>query len=231
MKFTYYLIVIIFFTNVTNTIAQSNTALKRAMTDSRIANNAELDPDIVGTKFITENFELGILTFVSDNESTRNLLRYNVYDDLFEIKNEEQINHVIKTSDIDINLAGKKYSFISDLNNDMKFKPGYYEVIHLFKDGSRLLQKYSKRHIAAKAPKSSYDTGKPARIIDARNLVYLGNDNNPVEINNHKKRVLDFFDKDERKEYKNLIKKRKLEFDDYIYTGIIELIEHSKSKS
>jgi len=120
--------------------------------------NNKLPSNVKGSPYLNKTFMPGVAT-IKDQSYTA-ILRYNAYSDEIEMKDEDNKNiSLLKRDYITASFDGNNYEIIN-LGN----KKGY--VIVLEKGHYSLFKRYIKEFIPEKEGATSYNSGKPAQLID-----------------------------------------------------------------
>jgi hypothetical protein len=172
---------------------------QRYVRDSKLNSTIE-NVDYKGSPYLYENFVPGTLKI---NKEVFNVsIRYNAYQDEFEMKNaKDEIVAVLKKSDVDVQMGNQIYKLLN-YNNKLT----YFEILS---DGvnMRLLKKDIKKFMEAKEAENSYSSAKPAKFVLETNY-YLQSNNSITPVKLNKKSILAQFDK--KAEVTKFIKLNKL---------------------
>jgi len=175
-------------------------------------------------QYLNENFVLGTIKFQEENISQANLLRYNVVNDVFEVKTDKGQMIIKQSEKIDIILEDAHYYYLNNTNSK-----GYHQLIKDFGNENKLFLKVKKIYKEAKKATTPYSLDTPATFTEVKTILYADNQGNVKAIKNNKKRVLNFFPEEARTTIKKYIKKQKLTFKGDDYSSIIKLIEKYSS--
>jgi hypothetical protein len=172
---------------------------------------------VVGSPYLDEDFTKGVI--VDDKNETNNAayLRYNSYNDIFEIKlnlNSDAVKSLQRTSNYKYILNGETYILINSpkVINKFHYRNGNGYVVELkATDNLSLYKRYAKQYKKGREAKSNYDAVKPARLDTKITYIFKFQGEKYVTVEPHKKKVLDAFD-EHKKEIKNFIKENKIKF-------------------
>jgi len=161
-----------------------------------------------GSPYYDKNFNSGFISNLKDGKTYNYLLRYNVYDDVFEIKNQENsIVQLSKKPRLKISLKNKKFVLTKYKNKESQII-GYLELI-LNNNNIFLYKRHQKILISARKAKSSYEKDKPARFNTSISFYYKLNNETIDLLPKKKKDFLKIFPNKSDK-IKSYIKENKL---------------------
>ena len=162
----------------------------------------------IGSPYLEKEFSQGILYDSIQNKSYSVLLRYNIYNDLFEVKkSENSIFNLAKRSNFTFNINERKFvllDYFEEYNN-----AGYFEVL-LDGQNMSLYKKYKRILQPPVKAQSSYEKDKPAKFINSESLFYKSGNSNKLNKLPKKKKELYTIFKKKIKEVENYISKNKL---------------------
>ena len=158
-------------------------------------NNAET-VEILGSAYLIEEFKNGAI-FYNTTPIGEYLLRYNVYGEEFEILSPDDTKSAVaKTSEVAIQIEGKKYVFKYFLDDDERSRFGYFEVISTTDKGHYTLLKKNKKILTeSRKAVTSFDVNRPARFVDTEAYYLLIDDKEIVKIRPQNGYVSRFFKK------------------------------------
>lgn len=193
------------------------------------ASTEKLDlSDFKGSVYLEDKFQQGIIYDELTGQERNKWLRYNVLDDVFEIKQTESsktIEVLKKTYEISVAFNDNRFYYRNYVDENGKATTGYVFKIAASKT-NEFYKKYSKHLVMPQKAQTSLEQDRPGKIKDKNYyIVGKGNDLKPTEIN--KKNIYTFFSKEEVPNLKTYVKDHKLKFkktDD-----IKELVDYSKS--
>lgn len=193
--------------------------------------------DIDGTVFLKENFEIGSIVDLNNDISTELYLRYNAYQDLFEIILEEgatQIKTIDRSTNFVYKYGGETFKLVESNNlNIYHYNTGNSFLVEVkkYNDEITLYKRYVKELVEGKKATSSYEQDKPSKLKD-ETLYYLKDKNKLVLLEVHKKRILEKFSGDDQEKLEDFIKDEKIKFrgnNDEIEDELVKLFEYYSS--
>ncbi len=153
------------------------------------------DEKIVGTAYLEKGFQPGQV-FYNETSIGDYLLRYNVYNEEFEILNtDESMSAVSKTSEVNVKVGLKKYVFKYYKEDDGRSKFGYFEVMSNMSDKAILLKKNKKLFSESRKAVTSFDVNRPARFVTMETYYLLFSDKEIVKIRLQNSFINRFFKK------------------------------------
>lgn len=173
-----------------------------------------------GSPFIEEDLKEGIVTTGEDNKQVF-FMRYNVLDERIEFSKTNDVatlKALPKIEDLVVLLDGKTYQYIASGN----LPAGYYEIVKAFDADTFLLVDHDKIIMEVEL-KSSYNSSQKSKIRSSE-TIFLFDNKNAIEIDNHKRRSVEAFPESTQSELKSYIKENKIRFNDD-YKGLIALID------
>jgi len=189
----------------------------RDISDNLMTDNAGKKIDegpVRGTPYVNEDFVKGVIVDVKNEKNIPGLLRYDSYNDNFEIKVESNsIKSLKRTPNYEYILDGEKYVLINSpqVINKYHYRNGNGYVVELKKTANlSLYKRYAKQYKKGKKAISNYDIDKPASLETKTTYIFKFKDEY-VTVEPHKKRVLEAFT-DHKKEVKKFIKENKIKF-------------------
>lgn len=126
--------------------------------------------EITGSPYLNNKFVPGVVSY-RDTILGEYPLRYNVYAEEFELKKGDTVNAIAKTSEVKINLNGRKFIFKYYKNKNVN-EFGYFEIISE-NEKCTLLKKYRKALTEFKPAVTSFDVDVPARFVDLEDFFIL----------------------------------------------------------
>lgn len=194
---------------------------------SEIAADRDLDTaDIVGSIYLKDGFLPSKIQDSRLNNSTAVLLRYNIYNDIFEVKYgyDDDVYGLIKNKDFVAELNGKKFIYQTYTDASGKVKSGYLEIIESNKDFSIYKQYYQQLTMPRKA-RTSLESDVPARI-NTYSTYYIERNNELKVLKLNRKDIASAFPEN-KNEINTFIKKERLKFKDD--KDILKLATYIKS--
>lgn len=178
------------------TFSQSNTSL-------RTLDNSGINPALIravgnglafqGTPYLTKSFQAAKVEIINQNA----LMRYNAAQDQFEFISTKgdtlALNKTQDFGDITFPVSKTRYLLKSYIEKSGRSTTGYL-VLLFEKNNYMLFQRQKIIFFEAKVPKSSYDTGSPARYERAKDVFFIKiKDNEVIELPTSKKNILRMF--------------------------------------
>jgi hypothetical protein len=121
-----------------------------------------------GTPYVNEDFVKGVIVDVKNEKNIPGLLRFDSYNDMFEIKLESNsIKSLKRTPNYEYILDGEKYVLINSpqVINKYHYRNGNGYVVELkATDKLSLYKRYAKQYKKGKEAISNYDVDKPATL-------------------------------------------------------------------
>ncbi|MGB3590170.1 MAG: hypothetical protein WBA16_00660 [Nonlabens sp.] len=178
-----------------------------------------------GTAFLNKELTQARL-IVNGGNTQVFFMRYNILEDRMEFspkKNISNLKAMPKSSDIVINLQGKRFQFLNaSLKNNNR--SGYYEIIHAYDENTLLVIKHKKSILEREGSQSSMYSMKTRSTLKDSKELFLFEDNNLTELSNNKKRLLKILPKEYKKALSTFIKDNKIKFNDD-YRGLTATIK------
>jgi hypothetical protein len=201
MKFNYVVIsIFLFFTH--GFISAQNSDYYDPLIyniDTRIEHNVSgvntnIDLSIVkGSPYENKNFQLGKAVNSETGNPQNYYLRYNVYNDVFELKkgkNDTKTGGLIKSENIYVSINNREYHYKKYLDSHSNTKEGYFILLKKGNKSSLYLKK-TKDFKDKVMPKDSFEKEKPAAFIDNNPAYYLQKGDVLVSISSRKKKFLE----------------------------------------
>jgi hypothetical protein len=200
MKFSYLVIsIFLFFTH--GVISAQNSDYYDPLIyniDTRIEHNvsgvsSNIDLSTVkGSPYENKNFQLGKAVNRTTGKPEDFYLRYNVYNDVIELKKSNastDIGGLIKSEDIYAIINNREYHYKKYLDSKSKQKEGYFILLKKGKHSSLYLKKL-KDFKDKVMPKDNFEKEKPATFTDDQTY-YLQKGNVLVHVASRKKKFLE----------------------------------------
>ena len=205
-KFQNELMILIFFINISS--YSQNTDVENIYTDATSLTAIDrTSKEIVGSSYISDNF----LRAKVSNRGMVYSMRYNAYRDEMEIELEGKPFYLPKTSYYAINFdfPDKEYQLFN-FEEKGETKKGFFVVISKNGATSLLLKEKIKlyKEVPAKLGFTRYEPPILGRLDDK---IYIGTNQEAVELPNKKKDILNFFN-DKSKDLESYAKKNKYSF-------------------
>ncbi|MDY8136682.1 hypothetical protein [Aquimarina sp. 2201CG5-10] len=179
----------------------------------QIAKDIKIDPkDLKGTPYLYDTFLPGKISDDLTGKKVDVYLRYNVYNDIFEVKydlSSDEIFGFLKNTGYHAEINSDKFFYKAFPDDKNATKEGYLQ--ELMKTDNFILYKrhYQKLHMP-KPAKTSLETDVPGRISDHQHY-YLRSGEKFLLLPMNKKKIANAFPKHQN-ELKSFIKKEKLKF-------------------
>ena len=193
------------------------------------ASTEKLDlSDFRGSVYLNDKFQQGIIYDELTGQEKNKWIRYNVLDDVFEIKQTENSSNVEvlkKTYEIFVKIKDKRFYFRNYIDKQGNNITGYVEKIAESKENEFCI-KYTKDLIMPQKAQTSLEQDLPGKIKDdSYYLVGKGNELKPAEID--KKNIYTFFSQERTAKLKAYVKEYRLKFRDF--DDIKKLADYSDS--
>ncbi len=186
-----------------------------------------------GSPYLNEDFVEGTIVDEKNNNSSSAFLRYNSYNDNFEIKfdlNSSSVKSLDRTFYYKYIVNGEKYVLIDSpiAINQYHYRNGNGYVVELKEtENLSLYKRYAKQYKKGKKATSNYDIDKPATLNTKTTYIFkFKNDYKTIEPN--KKKILDAFT-DHKNEIQGFIKENKIKFrgdSERIENDLITILEY-----
>jgi len=144
-----------------------------------------------GSPYENETFVIGKAISEKMNISSAFLMRYNIYNDVIEVKDKDQLNALLRSFDLYVILSNREYHYAEYLDESKTIKKGYFILLYggsnieLF---SRKTQKYKE----AVPTKNSFQAKQPAEFLNSE-AFYMKQEGALLEIPTNKKEFLSEF--------------------------------------
>ena len=162
------------------TIASANN-LDRNIGSNSLNGNVDLS-DIEGSPYENDAFLVGKAVSKKMNNSTTCLLRYNIYNDIIEIKEHNATLGLIKSLHIYAVINDIEYHYEDFIDKNNKAKEGYFILLSKGASINLYLRKTKTFNKTEKA-ESTYYKDKPAKFVDSQ-AYYFKKHNFFVNTNN-----------------------------------------------
>ncbi|TMU57582.1 hypothetical protein [Flagellimonas algicola] len=166
--------------------------------------------DIEGSIYSNDVFESGAILFKGE-EDRKMFMRYNAFNDEFEIKNsnlkEDKTLALLKNQNISCVLNGQLYSYMILLDKKGERDQAYLkEIVSL--GNYRLFEQNKKLFKEGKPAKTSHAVSFPHRFVDETNYYLALDDAFPVYIPVKKKDFVALFSEEHQPQVKKFIKEK-----------------------
>ncbi len=166
--------------------------------------------DIEGSPYINKVFTAAE---ISTQKKTLFALRYNAYNDQFEVKGDDKktylLNKLKKDFIIKFNSTNKSYKAFSYIKDD-NFLTGYFVILSNIKSKISLLKKERIMFVESKVGVTSYQEDKPAHFKRVNDKYFLKIEDNPAKILPKNKKDIAKIFPEHSKEILSFIKKNKI---------------------
>ncbi|TXN34786.1 hypothetical protein FVB32_09285 [Flagellimonas hymeniacidonis] len=183
--------------------------------------------DIEGSIYLNEDFVLGKVFFNTDEEA-KMYLRYNAFNDEFEIKKtqleEEVTRALLKSEEISCSLGNNTYNYFSLVNEKGEKSMGYLKTIYTTTN-YKLLEQRNKLFKEGKQAKTSHAVSFPHRFVDETNYYISVDGSAPVYVSSKKKELIFLFKAEHQEEVKGFLKKKNIDLKSK--DGLINLVAFS----
>lgn len=169
--------------------------------------------DVKGSPYAQETFSQGRVLNKKLETSYPYFLRYNVYNDIIEIKNENQSVELLRSPNIYAIFNNKEYHFEEYLTDDPEegLNKGYFTMLQNGKKYKLYLKSF-KRFKAAEKAETAYNKNYPATFSDFEDFYVKEDDKRLVPLKKRKKQFLQQFPS-VSKEIEQYIKAEKTDLD------------------
>lgn len=194
--------------------------------------------DIKGSPFLNDEFDRGYVYDTNKDLKSELFLRYDIFNDVIELlpgRNATTIMKLKRTTNFEYSINGEKFVLIqapSVINkNQYVTGNGYVSEIKSFDDELVLYKRYMKEYRPGKKAETMYDQDKPASLKN--DFFYILKDgNNYIELEPHKRRIVDAFPNNVQGNIKRFIKSNRYKFrgeDKEVEEEIVDIIDFYSS--
>ena len=163
--------------------------------------------NINGSPYENDEFLPGKAVSKNLNNSKTFLLRYNIYNDVLEIKDDKNLIGLIKSANIYATIKGTEYHYEDFIADNNMAKKGYFILLSKGENVSLFLRK-TKQYKEPIQAKTSFHKNEPAAFIDSESF-YFKKDNVMSSLSQNKKKILQQFPEKED-ELNSYLKKEKI---------------------
>lgn len=164
--------------------------------------------NVKGSPYLEEDFKKGML--IREGEEIVLYIRFNVYSDNFEVKNnssDKKITVLPRSNTFKIQLGGRKYIFTQSNYVFNETGSGYLAMISEPNAKFTLYKEFFSDYTPKKEGATPYDMAKPAMIETEYKYFLKDNESEKfIELEDHKKRILDAFPKGLQNQIKSFMK-------------------------
>ncbi|UII78495.1 hypothetical protein [Flagellimonas sp. CMM7] len=183
--------------------------------------------DIEGSIYLEDEFVLGTI-FFNGNEESKMYMRYNAFNDEFEIRKsklkKDGVLALLKNSNISCSFGGDKFKYTSFLDDNSVKSYGYLKMIYST-DNYKLFEQNRKLFKEGKRAKTSHAVSFPHRFVDEINYYISIDDNDPVRISRSKKELVDLFRAEHQNKIKQFLKEKNVDLKSR--SGLVNLVAFS----
>ena len=155
----------------------------------KVVNRNDLSKDIDGSPFFFKDFINGTV-FMADGKSYKGNIRYDAYNDEFQLKINEEIVGLLKTENSRVLLNNENYFLYNYLENGEE-TTGYFIELTKPSGGIKLLLHKRKKFVEAVKAQNTYAQDKPAAFKEEINYYIVVKEKLDL-INLSKKSILKF---------------------------------------
>ena len=192
-----------------------------------LLNNSSELADVKGDPYYNSEAVEGLI--IKDNgDKFSTYLRYNIFYDRMEFSDNSAMKNAKQLPKdesilVQLNTDIFKYMKIDTENGQID---GYFQVLAMKgKNDPAIIKKTSQRiREPRSSSRNSYGTTKDSKRLILKSNIYFMDENQAVEIENHKRKVLDSFPKKYRDDLKDFIKDNNISFSDD-YRGVQEIVK------
>lgn len=201
----------LFSNNRDNLVLETKRNLDDKLTLNDSSTSIDLK-DVKGTPYAKNSFSQGKIYNKKLETSYSYFLRYNVYNDIIEIKNGNQAFEMKKTSNLYALFNNLEYHF-EEFTNDSEedSQQGYFVLLNNGKDYKLFLKNY-KKYNAPKTAETPYNKSHPASFTDSQMFYFKEKDQKLAPVSKRKKQFLRQFPT-MSKEIEKYISSQKIDLD------------------
>jgi len=177
MKTKIFLFILIFANVATYTHAQISQIgdFDLIVKTSQLLNNGIDLSETEGSPYENENFVFGKVISEKMNISKPYFMRYNIYGDAIEVKDNEELNELVKSLDLFAVISNKEYHYKEYTDESETINKGYFVL--LFRgDNIELFSRKTQKYKEPKPPKNSFQPKEPGAFIDYENFYFKKGD-------------------------------------------------------
>jgi len=193
--------------------------------------------DARGTPFLIEDFSTGYIIDTKSNNKAQTNLRYDVYNDIFEIQlepNDKSLKTLERTPRFEYSLKGEKFVLIQTPEiNEAHYTSGNGYAVELTSSDADvvLYKRYFKELKQGRKGATSYQADVPPSISQkVKYLIKFGDTFETAD--DHRKRILEAFPSDKQNNIKKFIKSKNFKFrgsDKEIQNQMIQVVRYYNS--
>ncbi len=165
----------------------------------------------LGSPYFNDSFEDGTIRDERTNTAENRKLRYNAYNDEFEVFYEDRIYTVSKSSTLKIIMGTQEFEFYAFQNlNSKKSTTGYLEVL----DENKLYLRHKKEIKEGRESVNSMAASIPDKLIVINQLFQKLDNGELREVKWKPKTIITLYGSDDPKAFKALLKEKNLNIKD-----------------
>ncbi|GAA4273977.1 hypothetical protein GCM10022258_32710 [Aquimarina gracilis] len=171
--------------------------------------------DIDGSPYLSEKFSPGKILDELTGKSEAVFLRYNIYNDEFEVKYDVSSENIVglkKGSTLVAQLGDDKFYYKAFVNHKNEQKLGYLKEVYNSKNVVILKDYYQKLRLP-KPAKTSLEKDIPAKLSNHQSYYLKTDKGTLIKIEMNRKKIANSFP-NHQNEIKSFIKEKKLRFND-----------------
>ena len=165
----------------------------------------------LGSPYFEEKFESGTVSDERTQSQEIRKIRYNAYNDEFEVLYQDRVYSVAKSSSVKITMDGRKFEFYAFQNlNSKKSTTGYLEVL----DENKLYLRHKKEIKEGRESVNSMAANIPDKLIVVNQLFEKSENETVQEVKWKSKTLIEMYASDDPKKFKNFVKENDLNIKD-----------------
>lgn len=162
----------------------------------------------LGSPYFEENFENGTVIDQRTNSQENRKIRYNAYNDEFEVLYQDRVYIIAKSSTLKISLGKQKFEFYAFQNlNSKKLTTGYLEVL----DENKLYLRHKKELKEGRESVNSMAADIPDKLIEVNQLFEKSENETVQEIKWKYKTIANLYGGNDQKKFKTHLKENNLD--------------------
>lgn len=204
--------------------------------DTNAVSNDKLDREIyfqksplvqleksLGSPYFEEKFQSGTVSDNRTNSQENRKIRYNAYNDEFEVLHLDRVYSVAKSSFLKITMDGRKFEFYAFQNlNSKKSTTGYLEVL----DEDKLYLRHKKEIKEGRESVNSMAANIPDKLVVINQLFGKSENETVQEVKWKSKTIIEMYASDDPKKFKSFLKENNLNLKDK--NDLIKAISYKK---
>lgn len=178
-----------FSNNRDNIVLETKRNLNNTITLNNSSTSIDLK-DVKGSPYAQESFSQGKIFNKKSGAGYSYFLRYNVYNDIIEIKNGNQAVELKKTSNLYALFNNSEYHYEAFIDDPEAASANGYFVLLQNGKKYKLYVKNKKKYNAPKKAETPYNKSHPASFTDSKLYYFKKDDQKLIPINKRKKQFL-----------------------------------------